>query len=195
MPIKGQKTTSSFVDWNTVTTLTLKLERDGNWKFAILISIGIFTGLRISDILSLKWNDLLKKDSLGITEKKTKKFRSIKLNPQLLDIVARNFKAQKISNPDTLIFLNRWGTGTFRIQYVNSMLKKIFIKYKISKDGTAISSHSLRKSFGRRTWDVHQNSEKSLVILSEVLKHSSIATTKIYLGIREEEISEIYLNL
>ncbi|MFZ4462493.1 MAG: tyrosine-type recombinase/integrase [Bacteroidales bacterium] len=195
MPIKGQKTTSSYVDWNTVTTLILKLERDGNWKFAILISIGIFTGLRISDILSLKWCDLLNKEFLGITEKKTKKFRSIKLNPQLLDIVARIFKAQKISNPDTLIFLNRWGTGTIRIQYVNSMLKKIFIKYKISKDGTAISSHSLRKSFGRRTWDVHQNSEKSLVILSEVLKHSSIATTKIYLGIREEEISEIYLNL
>jgi len=130
-----------------------------------------------------------------ITEKKTKKFRNIKLNPQLLDIVARIFKAQKIANPDTLIFLNRWRTGTIRIQYVNAMLKKIFIKYKISKDGTAISSHSLRKSFGRRTWNVHQNSEKSLVILSEILKHSSIATTKIYLGIREEEISEIYLNL
>lgn len=42
MPIKGQKTTSSYVDWNTITTLILKLERDGNWKFSILISIGIF---------------------------------------------------------------------------------------------------------------------------------------------------------
>ena len=195
MPIKGQKTTSSYVDWNTVTTLILKLERDGNWKFAILISIGIFTGLRISDILSLKWNDLLNKEFLGITEKKTKKFRNIKLNPQLLDIVSRIFKAQKITNSYTLIFLNRWKTGTIRIQYVNSMLKKIFIKYKISKDGASISAHSLRKSFGRRIWEVNQNSEKSLVILSEVLKHSSIATTKIYLGIRDEEISEIYLNL
>ena len=195
MPLNGQKTTSSYIDWNTITNLILKLERDGNWKFAILIAIGIYTGLRISDILSLKWNDLLNKEFLGITEKKTKKFRNIKLNPQLLDIVARIFKAQKITNPDTLIFMNRWGTGTIRIQYVNSMLKKIFIKYKISKDGTSISAHSLRKSFGRRIWEINQNSEKSLVILSEVLKHSSIATTKIYLGIREEEISEIYLNL
>lgn len=195
MPLKGQKTTSSYVDWNAITNLVLKLERDGNWKFALLISVGIFTGLRISDILSLRWNDLLNQEFLGITEKKTKKFRNIKLNPQLLDIVARIFKCQKITNPDNLIFLNRWGTKAIRIQYVNSMLKKIFIKYKISKDGTSISAHSLRKSMGRHIWEKNQNSEKSLVILSEVFKHSSIATTKIYLGIREEEISEIYLNL
>lgn len=195
MPLKGQKTTSSYVDWNMITNLILKLERDGNWKFAILISIGIYTGLRISDILSLRWSDLLNQESLKIHEKKTKKFRSITLNPQLLDIVARIFKAQKITKPDTLIFLNRWETGAFRIQYVNSTLKKLFIKYKISKDGASISAHSLRKSFGRRIWEVNQNSEKSLVILSEVLKHSSISTTKIYLGIRDEEISEIYLNL
>jgi len=195
MPLKGQKTTSSYIDWNTITNLILKLERDGNWKFAILIAIGIFTGLRISDILSLRWNDFLNKEFLGITEKKTKKFRNIKLNPQLQDIVTRNFKSQKITNPDNLIFLNRWGTKAIRIQYVNSILKKIFIKYKISKDGTSISAHSLRKSFGRQVWAANQSSERALVILSEILKHSSIATTKIYLGIREEEISEIYVNL
>lgn len=195
MPLKGQKTTSSYVDWNTITTLILKLERDGNWKFSVLIAIGIYTGLRISDILSLRWSDLLDKEFLGITEKKTKKFRNIKLNPQLLDIVNRIYKAQKKTNPDALIFLNRWETSAFRIQYVNTSLKKIFIKYKVAKDGLSISAHSLRKTFGRRIWEVNQNSEKSLLILSEVLRHSSIATTKIYLGIREEEISEIYLNL
>jgi len=195
MPLKGQKTTSSFVDWNTITTLILKLERDGNWKFSVLITIGIFTGLRISDILSLRWVDLLNKEYLGITEKKTKKFRNIRLNPQLLEIVNRIYKAQKITYPDSLIFMNRWGTRVIRIQYVNATLKHIFIKYKITKDGTSISAHSLRKTFGRRIWEVNNNSEKSLLILSEVLKHSSIATTKIYLGIREDEISDVYMNL
>ncbi|MCX6244689.1 MAG: tyrosine-type recombinase/integrase [Bacteroidetes bacterium] len=195
MPLKGQKTTSSYVDWNAITNLILKLERDGNWKFALLISVGIFTGLRISDILSLHWSDILNKESMGITEKKTKKFRNIRLNPQLFEIVSRVFKSQKVTDPETLIFLNRWGTQAFRTQYVNTTLKKLFIKYKVTKDGTSISAHSLRKTFGRRIWEVNQNSEKALVILSEVLKHSSVATTKIYLGIREEEISEIYLNL
>jgi len=195
MPLKGQKTTSSYVDWNTITNLILKLDRDGNWKFALLISVGIFTGLRISDILSLHWSDILNKDFLGVVEIKTKKYRRVKLNKQLLEIVSRIFKAQKISDPETLIFLNRWGTKAIRTQYVNTTLKKLFIKYKVTKDGTSISAHSLRKTFGRRIWEVNQNSEKALVILSEVLKHSSVATTKIYLGIREEEISEIYMNL
>jgi integrase len=195
MPLKGQKTTAGYLDWNTINTLILKLERDGNWKFAILISIGIYTGLRISDILSLRWSDILKKESLGITEKKTKKFRNVRLNPQLQEIVTRIYKAQKVADPEILIFMNRWGTKVIRTQYVNSTLKDIFIKYKITKDGSAISAHSLRKTFGRRIWEVNNNSEKSLLILSEVLKHSSVATTKIYLGIREDEISEIYLNL
>lgn len=195
MSLVGSKTKADYIEWGTVQMLIQKLERDKDWKFALLVSIGTFTGLRISDILSLKWNDLLDQDTLHVTEKKTKKDRKISINPQLKEIIARIYGKQSGIDPDGLIFLNRWGTGAISRQYVNSKLKRIATKYKIGKDASAIKSHSLRKSFGRRVFENNDNSERALILLSDILNHSSIKTTKIYLGIRDKEIEDVYVNL
>ncbi|PXY45240.1 hypothetical protein DMB68_11150 [Flavobacterium hydrophilum] len=73
-------------------------------------------------------------------------------------------------------------------QHVNRLLKKYFKKGKIS-------THSLRKSFGRRVWENYNQSVRSLIYLSELFQHSSIIITRIYLGIRQEELDNIYVNL
>jgi integrase len=195
MSLKGSKTKSDYIEWNTAQLLIQKLERDGDWKFALLISVGTFTGLRISDILTLKWSDLLDQDILSVMEKKTKKDRKITINSQLREIIARIYNSQTNIYPNDLIFLNRWGTGAFTTQYVNHKLKQIAVAYKITKDPTAIKSHSLRKSFGRRVFENNDNSEKALILLSDILNHSSVKTTKVYLGIRDKEIEDVYVNL
>ncbi|MCX6304920.1 MAG: tyrosine-type recombinase/integrase, partial [Bacteroidetes bacterium] len=150
---------------------------------------------RISDILSLTWNDLLERDSIVVTEKKTKKDRKISINGQLQETISRIYKSMGSPDPKQLIFLNRWESGAITRQYVNHKLKGIAIKYKVTKDPSAIKSHSLRKSFGRRVFENNDNSELSLILLSDILNHSSIKTTKIYLGIRDKEIQDVYVNL
>ncbi len=195
MSLKGSKTKSDYIEWGTAQSLILKLERDNDWKFALLVAIGTYTGLRISDILVLKWNDLLNRDILQVTEQKTKKDRKISLNPQLREIITRIYSTQKEIDLDGLIFVNRWGTGAITRQYINQKLKRIAIKYKIGKDPSAIKTHSLRKSFGRRVFENNDNSERSLILLSDILNHTSIKTTKIYLGIRDKEIEDVYVNL
>jgi integrase len=57
MSLKGQKTTTTSMDWENFKSLIAKLERDKEFKFCLLISIGVFTGLRISDILKLKFSN------------------------------------------------------------------------------------------------------------------------------------------
>ena len=79
------------------------------------------------------------------------------------------------------------------IQYVNTKLKDIVKRYNIR--GSNISSHSLRKSFGRRVWEINNHSDKSLIILSEMFNHSNIAVTRKYLGIRQSEIFDVYKSL
>ena len=195
MSLKGSKTKSDYIEWGAAQSLILKLERDGDWKFALLVSIGSFTGLRISDLLVLRWDDLLWQDVLKVTEQKTKKDRKITINPQLQEIISRIYKSQGEINLDSLIFLNRWGTGAITRQYINTKLKKIAVKYKITKDPSSIKSHSLRKSFGRRVFEANDGSERSLILLSDILNHTSIKTTKIYLGIRDKEIEDVYVNL
>jgi site-specific recombinase XerD len=72
-------------------------------------------------------------------------------------------------------------------QQVNRLLKQIFK----SKDKN-ISSHSLRKSFGRRVYEKNNESEKALLMLNEIYNHSSIAQTRAYLDITQEEINSVY---
>ena len=193
MALKGQQTKSDFIEWEKLQTLILKLERDGNKKFALLISIGIFTGFRISDILSLKWKDIVAQAFVEVIEKKTKKFRRVKLNQQLQEIISRIYSEN--TDLESLIFQNRFRTAAISVQYVNRRLKELAIEYKVSKEPTKIKSHSLRKSFGRRVFESNDNSEKSLILLSQCLNHSSLLTTRIYLGIREKEIYDIYEKL
>lgn len=193
MALAGQKTKSDYIDWNKLQSVVLKLERDGDWKFSLLIAIGIYTGLRIGDVLQLKWNDILDRDFVELTEKKTKKFRKIRINSNLKEIIERN--RTHIVSTDEVIFLNRFRTSTISVQYVNRRLKELAIQYKLSNEPTKIKSHSLRKSFGRRVFENNENSEKALIILSEMFNHTSLKTTRIYLGIREKEMFEIYDNL
>src|SRR5690349_2713748 len=55
MSLPGQKTTTSFLEWDRFLNLVQKLERDGELKFAVLIALGVYTGLRISDLKELTW--------------------------------------------------------------------------------------------------------------------------------------------
>jgi integrase len=191
MALKGQKTKSDFVEWDKLQSLILKLERDGEKKFALLISIGIYSGLRISDILSLRWTEILNKEFIEVVERKTKKFRRVRINQNLKEIISRVFNSgdNEINN---LVFINRFETSSISVQYVNRRLKELAEEYKFSKEPGKIKSHSLRKSFGRRVFESNDNSEKSLVLLSEIFNHASIKTTKIYLGIREKEMFDVY---
>lgn len=193
MALLGQKTKSDYIEWEKLQSLILKLERDGDLKFSLLISFGIYTGLRISDILVLRWKDVIENDYIEVIEKKTKKFRRIKINQNLNDIILRLYK--NANDNENLIFLNRFQTSAISIQYVNRKLKELAIEYKISKEPGKIKSHSLRKSFGRRVFENNDNSEKSLILLSEMFNHNNIQTTKIYLGIREKEMFDVYDNL
>ncbi len=56
-----------------------------------------------------------------------------------------------------------------------------------------ISSHSLRKTFGRHIYEyADTNGEVALAMLSELFNHSNIVVTKRYLGLRKEEILGCY---
>jgi hypothetical protein len=49
MSLKGQITTTTSMDWDQFKSLISKLERNGENKYCLLISIGVFTGLQIVD--------------------------------------------------------------------------------------------------------------------------------------------------
>ena len=194
MSLKGQRTTTTSMDWEQFKSLISKLERDGEYKYCLLIATGVFTGLRISDLLQLRFSQFENTDILTVQEQKTGKNRRIKINPDLKTIIDRVKGRISRVNTEQYIFLNRYGTKPIDKSWVNVELKRIFKKYGIELEGN-VSSHMFRKTLGNRVLKLNNYSNESIVLLMEVFQHSSVALTKRYLGIREREILDVYDSL
>jgi integrase len=191
MSLPGQRTTTTSMDWDDFKSLISKLERDNEFKFCLLIAVGVFTGLRISDLLKLRFSQFENTEILTITEQKTKKTRRIKINTDLKEIVERIKGKMGVTDSSQFIFVNRYGTKPIDQSYVNIKLKEILKKYNIVLEGNA-SSHLFRKTLGNRVLRLNNYSNESIILLMELFSHSSPAITKRYLGIREKEILDVY---
>jgi site-specific recombinase XerD len=185
--------TADYIDFDKVINKGQNLLNDKKkCRLGFLLIFSVNSGLRISDILSIKHQDLLD-EKVVITEKKTGKQRVITLNQivrnSYLKLISKLKEEGMSYSQDDYIFISQKGT-TFRTQTINGILKTLF------KDKRhQISSHSLRKAFARRVYENMNQSEDSLVLLSEIFSHSSISITRRYLGIRKETIANVYLSL
>ena len=190
MSQKYSTTTADYLVWSDAMNLIRKLVKDGNYKISLLIAIGCFTGLRISDILSLRWKQILNVSEFTITEKKTGKRRTIRLNPELQRHISDCYEHIQPIGVESPILVSQKGT-TFSIQRINMILKELKQKYRLKINH--FSCHSLRKTFGRQVYNMNSdNSELALIKLMELFNHSSVSITKRYLGLRQEEILETY---
>ena len=190
MSLKYSTTTADYLVWSDAMNLIRKLAKDGNYKMSLLIALGCFTGLRISDILALTWEQILNTEEFTITEKKTGKKRVLRLNPQLQQHIQECHEHIQPLKDTPYILVSQKGT-VFTIQRINVILKEIKKKYRLKVKN--FSCHSLRKTFGRQVYNMNSdNSELALVKLMELFNHSSVAITKRYLGLRQEEILETY---
>jgi integrase len=190
MSLKYSTTTADYLVWSDAMNLIRKLAKDGNYKMSLLIAIGCFTGLRISDILALRWNQILNVDEFTVIEKKTGKQRTLRLNPQLQKHIQECYEQIKPIGVKAPILVSQKGT-IYTIQAINRILKDIKKKYRLKIKN--FSCHSLRKTFGRQVYNMNsENSELALIKLMELFNHSNVAITKRYLGLRQEEILETY---
>ena len=190
MSLKYSTTTADYLVWSDAMNLIRKLAKDENYKMSLLIALGCFTGLRISDILALRWEQILSTEEFTIIEKKTGKKRVLRLNPQLQQHIRECYEQIQPIGLKAPILVSQKGT-VFTIQRINVILKEIKRKYRLKVKN--FSCHSLRKTFGRQVYNMNsENSELALVKLMELFNHSSLAITKRYLGLRQEEILQTY---
>lgn len=164
----------------------------GNVRNYTLIVMGLNSALRISDILSLKWKDLydfncsIFKTYVYLIEKKNSKAKKMLLNKPIVEALTKLKESQKEIKPDDYVFMSRQG--------VNKPLTR-FMALKIIKESCSavgikevIGCHSLRKTFGYHSW----KKGVPIPMLMELYNHSDQATTKIYLGICQDDIDEVY---
>ena len=91
------------------------------------------------------------------------------------------------------VFLSRQNTIYSR-EWINLKLRQYKVKYHLHIRN--YTSHSHRKTFGRHVVELAgTDAERALIKLSEIFSHSSTAITRRYLGLKADEICEVYTSL
>ena len=176
-PIRNEKQIQKMKDY-------LKSQNIRDW---LLFVMGCNTGLRISDLVSLRMSSIID-NRIYIREQKTGKERVLVLNKNVLEAISE-YKSRIKYSPDTYIFKSRVGanrpiTRAFAWSMLNQAARKCGIKNKIG-------THTLRKTFGYHAW----KGGTPIEVLQRILNHSSQRITMVYLGINQDMIEEVYLNL
>ena len=194
MALRNQYTTADYIEWDEAMNLVRRLYRDGNYRMSLLVGCGCFFGLRFSDLRTLRWEQVLSDTgSFALIEKKTGKRREIKINKGFQRHIMDCWRALGSPDQSQPCFLSKYQT-VLTSQMVNRHLKRVKTVYHIKVQN--LSTHSLRKTFGRRVVEMAgTDSEMALIKLSELFNHSSSMVTRRYLGLRQEEIQEVYEGL
>lgn len=193
MSLKYSNTTADYIEWETMVDLVHRLYEDGRYRLSLLIGCGCFFGLRISDLKRLTWEQLLSGPRFSLIEKKTGKRREIKINAAFQQHIRNCYHALGVRHTDEFCFLNRFGE-VISTQMINRHLKSAKATYNL--DVEHFSTHSFRKTFGRKVIDsAGEHSEMALIKLSEIFNHTSPMITRRYLGLRAEELEDVYNSL
>ena len=187
------------LDWEEAIRVIRELKEDGRYRDGLLMASGCNLGLRISDLLCIRWKDLLSDGDVVVIEQKTGKKRTLRVNPWLKEYALEAYQNLQITDENEYVFRSPKAEDGDHItrQRADQILKEIKVKYDI-RSAKVFSTHSLRKTFGRRAWMNEckkGRGDQALVLLCDVFGHSSVAITKRYLGIRQEEILTVYSSL
>jgi integrase len=157
----------------------LKSKSERNY---ILFLLGISTGLRISDILQLKKEDLLN-THINIKETKTKKHKRIRIPPnarrELMDY------ARRLKDGQFIIRSRQGGNRPIDRSSAYRILREAAEQANLKEIGT----HTLRKTFGYHFY--HQT--KDIAMLQELFNHSSQDITLRYIGINQDSLDKAML--
>ena len=182
--------TSNALEWDSMLTLIRRLYRDGNYRMSLLIGCGCFFGLRISDLLTLNWSQLLDDDKFVIYEQKTGKRRVVKINRGFQKHIRDCHNALHIENDEEKCFLSR-KKMVYSTQRINILFKQIKKDYNLKIEH--FSTHSLRKTFGRKVYQsAGSDAPMALARLQNLFGHSSPKISLIYLGITQNELESTY---
>lgn len=174
----AQKTTKALTD-NEVK----KILRYVKPKYRNLLLFEVNTGLRISDAVRLKVSDI-KNCKLEIIEKKTGKPQITEINKDLV----KYLKVNRVTKGKYLFLEGKKDIEIEARNFIRNVQMAIIEACDMENiDSTFISTHSFRKTFATRAY----NATKDILIVKELLNHSSVQITQRYINVNKDEADEV----
>lgn len=155
--------------------------KSNNIRNAIMFGLGVYCGLRISDILNLKVKDVKKKWNLKIKQQKTGKPIEIVLNRELKKLI--DGFTENMNDSDYLI-----KSRTSKNKSISrTQAYRIMLEIQFDFDLEKMGCHSTRKTFAY--W-MYMDNKKDIGLVQKALGHQSSATTLTYIGMDKERLND-----
>jgi Site-specific recombinase XerD len=204
-----EHTSEPIKNMEDIKTIINYLLSTHQYRNCMLFIVGIHTGLRISDIRELKFNDFINsdctfKDEIVVFEKKTRNTRKSKSNRHIpihndvKKIIALYLNNTQNVTLNDYMFTSESNNGSkankpMSRQAIDNMLKDVIIdKLHIN---IHCSTHMLRKTFSYHTIMQAKDKSRAIQQLQLLLGHSSQLCTLRYAGITDDELAQTYKDL
>ncbi|MFJ8259524.1 site-specific integrase [Peribacillus asahii] len=173
-----------------------KILKSENLRDYAWFTLGINSGLRISDILNLTFGDVLKKEKVVnkiiIRERKTDKEKNFSLGPKTIKALEEYINSiTSYELDDPLFFSKKFKDGKRKAisrQHAHYVINEAAKEVGVNE---SIGAHSLRKSFGYHAFKKGYD----IVLIQNMLNHDSPSTTLRYIGITQDEMDEVYVSM
>lgn len=159
--------------------------KSNNERDYVLFMFGIYTGLRISDILKFRVRDVKGKDAIYIREKKTGKEKRFPINAELKPIIEEYIAGKR--EFEYLFKSPNYPNKPISRQQAYNILSNAGKVFGIDSIGT----HTLRKTFG---YHMYQQTHDA-VTLKEIFNHADISVTLRYIGINQDNKDKLIKGL
>ncbi len=160
-------------------------------RIQVILEILYSTGLRISELLNIKINQVANiTDKLYINGKGNKQ-RLVIFNKNALNLIKNWIKImiKYHKNKNSYLFENINNTNVISRQQIYKDLKKLALK--TDTDIEKLSPHSIRHSFASHML----NRGADLRSIQKLLGHSDISTTEIYTQVRQNRLKGLVNNI
>jgi len=153
-----------------------------NKKSKLMISLLYAAGLRVSELINLKINNLNFGEKIGqIKQAKGRKDRIFNIPSFIFSDLKKQIKKQKEKKQE---YLFTGSKGKLTARNIQKIVKRAAKKAGINKD---VHCHTLRHSFATHLLEDGIDIRK----IQELLGHSNLSTTQIYTHISREELKKI----
>ena len=163
-------TTRPLMTWDEANFIADDLINKFDYGLGLMIKMGIYTPLLISEMLRLTWGDLLENENKAVKGIKDKKNLFIFFNPKLQQTIIDVFHRYRNYNLDvnaqkttmTTSVIVRHGVPQNSTQINRFFAKLPYMYPNLNKE---IKPKSLRATFGRRIVDIYGDTPEVMALL------------------------------
>ena len=190
MPKLSKKLPNTLTEDEVDKLLDIELKDVFGYRNKAMLEVLYATGLRVSELVNLKMENIDFEGDIIRTFGKGNKERVIPIGEYAryyLDLYLNNYRYELLKHGNNeYVFLNNHGNNMTRVGFFK-IIKNIANEKGINKE---ISPHVLRHSFASHLL----KHGADLRTIQELLGHSNVSTTQIYTHISNEELKENYKN-